>query len=79
VAVIDAFDAMTTDRPYRQAMERAEAIEILRDGAGHQWDPKVVNVLLETAEIVGHDHDDGFHQRNGLFVPDHLSETADQR
>lgn len=80
VAVIDAFDAMTTDRPYRRALERAEAIAILRDGSGHQWDPRVVNVLLETTEIVGRDDgDDGFHRHNGLYVPDHTSEIGEPR
>ncbi|MBI2913813.1 MAG: HD domain-containing protein, partial [Chloroflexi bacterium] len=47
VAVVDAYDAMTTDRPYRQGMSHQEAVEILRDGAGHQWDPTIVRVTLE--------------------------------
>lgn len=47
IAVVDAWDAMTTDRPYRRALERGEAIRRLRAGAGVQWDPKVVETLLE--------------------------------
>lgn len=47
VSVCDAYDAMTTDRPYRQAMAHEAAIEILKDGAGGQWDPTVVHVFLE--------------------------------
>lgn len=51
VAVIDAFDAMTTDRPYRDAMPHEAAMDILRDGAGRQWDPRIVQVLVETLDI----------------------------
>lgn len=47
VAVVDAFDAMTSDRPYRKALDRAEALRRISDGAGEQWDPEVVRVFLE--------------------------------
>ena len=47
MAVADAFSAMTTDRPYRQGMSRDQALSILRDGAGIQWDPKCVTAFLE--------------------------------
>ena len=46
VAVADAFDAMTADRPYRAAMPVAEALDHLRRGAGSQWDPLVVGAFL---------------------------------
>ncbi|NOT32879.1 MAG: response regulator [Candidatus Eisenbacteria bacterium] len=46
IAVVDAWDAMTTDRPYRRQLDRAEAIRRLRAGAGTQWDPRVVEMLL---------------------------------
>ena len=42
VAVADAFDAMTSDRPYRNALSVDETIERFRAGAGRQWDPTVV-------------------------------------
>jgi two-component system, cell cycle response regulator len=42
IAVCDAFDAMTTTRPYRQAMSEADALAELRRCAGHQFDPRVV-------------------------------------
>ncbi|MCA9248744.1 MAG: HD-GYP domain-containing protein [Planctomycetales bacterium] len=46
LAVADAFDAMTSDRPYRQGMAIEKAIAILRDGTGTQWDPRCVNAFL---------------------------------
>lgn len=46
IATVDAFDAMTTTRPYRRALPRAEAISRLREGAGMQFDPEVVDVFL---------------------------------
>jgi|FLYL01.1.fsa_nt_gi hypothetical protein len=51
VAVADGFDAMTSDRPYRKGMSDEEAVAILRDGAGSQWDPSVVRVFLD---VLGH-------------------------
>jgi response regulator RpfG family c-di-GMP phosphodiesterase len=47
VAVIDAFDAMTSDRPYRKAMPSAEAIAELKRCSGSQFDPAVVEAFLE--------------------------------
>jgi putative nucleotidyltransferase with HDIG domain len=48
VSVVDAYDAMTSDRTYRKAMPRAEAEAILRDGAGSQWDPQMVETFLSS-------------------------------
>ena len=45
VTVCDAFSAMTTDRPYREAMSVDEALAELRLGAGAQFDPEVVSAL----------------------------------
>jgi HD-GYP domain-containing protein (c-di-GMP phosphodiesterase class II) len=47
VAVADAFHAMISDRPYRKAIAPRRALEILRDGAGTQWDPIVVQAMLD--------------------------------
>ncbi len=46
IAVVDAFDAMVHDRPYRRAMPLAEAREELLRESGRQFDPAVVEVLL---------------------------------
>jgi putative nucleotidyltransferase with HDIG domain len=47
VAVVDSFDAMTSDRPYRKALERTEALRRIAAGAGSQWDPEIVQVFLQ--------------------------------
>jgi diguanylate cyclase (GGDEF)-like protein/PAS domain S-box-containing protein len=44
--VTDAFDAMTTDRPYRRAMPVEAAVEELKSNAGTQFDPDVVEAFL---------------------------------
>ena len=50
VFVCDAYNAMTTDRPYRQAMSTAAAIEELKANAGTQFDPTIVAALIEVIE-----------------------------
>lgn len=47
LAVADAYDAMTSDRPYRRALSKQEALQRLREGAGTQFDPVVVEAFLE--------------------------------
>jgi HD-GYP domain-containing protein (c-di-GMP phosphodiesterase class II) len=46
IAVADTFDALTSSRPYREAMGIEEAIAILETGAGLQWDPRVVTTMV---------------------------------
>jgi HD-GYP domain-containing protein (c-di-GMP phosphodiesterase class II) len=46
LAVVDSFDAMTSDRPYRAGMPIEKALQILGDGAGTQWDASLVDVFL---------------------------------
>jgi diguanylate cyclase (GGDEF)-like protein/putative nucleotidyltransferase with HDIG domain len=50
LAIADAFHAMTSDRPYRQAMKTEEAIEQLRTLAGKQFDPHLVPVFVKLIE-----------------------------
>jgi len=47
LAVVDAFVAMTSDRAYRGSMSVADALAELEENAGTQFDPQVVEVLLE--------------------------------
>ncbi|MBC8356466.1 MAG: HD-GYP domain-containing protein [Planctomycetes bacterium] len=46
LAVADAFDAMTSDRPYRSGMPQEKAEAILKDGAGKQWDPEMIDAFF---------------------------------
>ncbi len=47
VSAVDAFDAMTSDRPYREAYSREEAIMQLKKTSGIQFDPVVIEKFLE--------------------------------
>ena len=50
VHVVDAFDAMTTSRPYRDAMPPEKALGILRQFSGTQFDPAIVEVFLRLVQ-----------------------------
>ncbi|MGL4514591.1 MAG: HD-GYP domain-containing protein [Lacipirellulaceae bacterium] len=50
LAVADAYDAMTSDRPYRMGMPSEKAEAILREGAGAQWDPTCVEAFFACRE-----------------------------
>ncbi len=52
LAVADAFDAMTSDRPYRKGMPLERVIEIFREGSGKQWASDVVDALLASPDIL---------------------------
>jgi len=45
IAVADAFDAMTSNRPYRRALPLRSVLQELEQHKGDQWDPQVVEVL----------------------------------
>jgi len=47
IAVVDAFDAMTTDRAYRRARPIQDAVDVLSKERGKQFDPAVVDAFLE--------------------------------
>lgn len=47
LSVVDTFDAMMTDRPYRKALSMVKVKEELRNGSGKQFDPVVVGTFLE--------------------------------
>lgn len=49
IAVADAFDAMTSTRPYRASLDRRQARQELRNESGRQFDPEIVDAFLETA------------------------------
>jgi HD-GYP domain-containing protein (c-di-GMP phosphodiesterase class II) len=53
LAVADAFEAMTSSRPFRRAKTLAEAVEEVRHGSGTQFDPAVVEAFLGVAVRLG--------------------------
>lgn len=52
VAVCDAFDAMTSARPYRPALSVEAAVDALRAGAGSQWDARLVELFVQLVSPV---------------------------
>jgi putative nucleotidyltransferase with HDIG domain len=47
-SVVDNWDALTTDRPYRKAWPREKAIDYLREQSGKKFDPNIVDVFITT-------------------------------
>lgn len=52
IAVADAFDAMTSDRPYRNALSLSKVKNIFEDGAGVQWDAEIVEIGLANLDVI---------------------------
>jgi hypothetical protein len=50
LAAVDCFDALTSERPYRKALGREEALAFLRQESGKMFDPQVVGALLGNIE-----------------------------
>ncbi len=67
-SIVDAFDAITTDRPYRRAQTPEEALAEIKKFAGTQFDPEIVEAFALLAEADGtllipdsHEHDEHEH------------------
>ncbi|KAF0109572.1 MAG: putative PAS/PAC sensor protein [Chloroflexi bacterium] len=52
-AVVDVWDALRSDRPYREAWPEDKVIEHIKAGSGSHFDPKVVEIFLKTIEQIG--------------------------
>jgi putative two-component system response regulator len=65
VAVVDAYDAMMTDRPYRRSLGLAESLRRLQEGQGTQWDPQLVEIFVTMVE---HGRLIEPHMNNGLLL-----------
>jgi putative two-component system response regulator len=50
MAIVDAYNALTNDRPYRARVSHKEAVEIIKNGSGTQFDPGLVEVFLTCEE-----------------------------
>jgi response regulator RpfG family c-di-GMP phosphodiesterase len=53
IAVVDAYDAITTTRPYRKRLSKKEAFRRLREGSGTQFDPLIVELFIKQIETDG--------------------------
>lgn len=54
MAVVDAYDALTSDRPYRKRLSQEQAVQILKQETGKQFDPKIAMAfvsMLETGRL----------------------------
>ena len=47
IAIADSYDAMTSKRPYRNALSQEIAIEEIRKNAGTQFDPEIAKIFIE--------------------------------
>jgi HD-GYP domain-containing protein (c-di-GMP phosphodiesterase class II) len=47
IAIVDAYDAMTSDRPYRKALSKEESINEIKENAGKQFDPDIARFAIE--------------------------------
>ena len=50
MAVVDAYDALTSDRPYRSRLSQEQAVQILKQEAGKQFDPKIAVAFISMLE-----------------------------
>lgn len=73
LAVVDSFEAMTSNRPYRSAMTTEAAAAVLREESGKQFDPRVVGIYLDliAAGRVHTEQQDG--ARTGLGFPEEFN------
>jgi len=46
MALVDVYDALTNDRPYKKAYSHEEALEIIKDGIGKHFDPSIIEVFV---------------------------------
>lgn len=51
IAVADAFSAMTADRPYRKAMLKSQALDVMKKEAATKWDPIIIDALSQVIKV----------------------------
>ena len=68
IHLVDAYDAMTSNRPYRHALSPGEAVERIKEGEGFQFDPELVEVFLklESEGVIAHIYDEVVRSEPGL-------------
>jgi len=70
ISVVDAYDAMTTNRPYHPAMSEEEAVRELRAGVGSQFDGQVVEALVDVLDQYGN----SFEERERSWMGQELTQ-----
>ncbi|MCL2601108.1 MAG: response regulator [Treponema sp.] len=50
MAIADVYDALTSERPYKKAFSHDDAVKIIGEGSGTQFDPALVDVFIRTAD-----------------------------
>jgi putative two-component system response regulator len=50
MAIADVYDALVTERPYKKAFTHEEAVQIIKDGSGTHFDPKIIDAFLTVIE-----------------------------
>lgn len=68
IHVVDIFDALTTNRPYRERYDFDEAVQILEEGAGSATDPQVTRLFLEMLRRYRSEEPDDFRTRFGHLL-----------
>jgi diguanylate cyclase (GGDEF)-like protein/putative nucleotidyltransferase with HDIG domain len=84
LAVVDCFDALTSERPYRPAVSQEAALDILQEEAGTAFDPAIVAQFIKLAPSLTPPANERFPQSVGLSKEDGVSHapiggTADKR
>jgi hypothetical protein len=75
LAVADAFDAMSSSRPYRRRMTPVQIDDEFRKGAGTQWDPKVVDALFACRDDIDRVRQKGLGESLHQVVDDTLGRS----
>lgn len=75
LAIADSFDALTSNRPYRKAFDQEQALEVLREGAGTQWDEQLVirfSEILLTDRTIADQETIWFFEEQNMLNPDFI-------
>jgi putative two-component system response regulator len=51
MAIVDVYDALISDRPYKKALRKDAALEIIREDSGKAFDPRIAQVFLEISDL----------------------------
>jgi GGDEF domain-containing protein len=74
LAIADAFDAITTDRPYRKAMTLSEAEKELLRNSGIQFDPEIIKKILPNLKYI-HELGKSVNVEGRTFFPEYVDKT----